>query len=161
MRRFAVGFALVAALTGFVALFRYLARPPAGPVEPSWDRTACAHCRMHLSEPAFAAQLQLASGELLFFDDPGCLFAWRAAASPADSAGGIAYFHRHDGAGWLAEHEAAFASLTPTPMGWGLAAVPATAPGAISVADAERRVRERLRHGAPPAAPSAQRGEEP
>lgn len=153
MRRVAVAAAVVAALAGFVALFRFAARPPAGPVEPAWDRTACAHCRMHLGEPAFAAQLQLAHGEVLFFDDPGCLFAWRDAAADPDRARGRAYFHRHDGAGWLAESEVAFAFVAPTPMGWGLAAVEAAAPGALPLAAAHRRVRERIGLRAPAVAP--------
>ena len=40
-----------------------------GPEAIIWDRSACAHCRMLISEPAFAAQLQLGDGQVLDFDD--------------------------------------------------------------------------------------------
>ena len=48
--------------------------PPAGPVTAVWDHEACVFCRMHVGEPAFAAQLHTEDGDVWFFDDPGCLF---------------------------------------------------------------------------------------
>ena len=59
-----------------------LQRSPTGPVEPAWDRQACAHCRMHLSEPPFAAQLRTAEGEVLYFDDPAASSSGSAAVRP-------------------------------------------------------------------------------
>jgi len=119
--------ALVVVAVGLV-LWR-VASPSAGPLEPAWDRVACARCHMLVSDPAFAAQLQLASGEVLFFDDPGCLLLERA--ERADAAG-AAWFHDSAGSGWLAEADARFVAGAETPMAHGFAAVSAgSAPGAV------------------------------
>lgn len=111
--------ALAAALAG-VAAVRVLERAPAGPIEPAWDRQVCAHCRMHLSERGFAAQLHTAEHEVLFFDDPGCLFLWQAESEAQPAA---IYFHHLREERWLAESEAGFVQVSPTPMGWGFGAV--------------------------------------
>lgn len=111
-----------------VALWR-LAAPPGGPVEPAWNRVACSRCRMLVSDPAFAAQLHAANGEVRYFDDPGCLLLQRAEA-PEPTA--EAWFHDSRSERWLAEAEVAFVRVGETPMGHGLAAVPrATAPDAL------------------------------
>lgn len=116
---------------GLLAL-RFLA-PPAGPARVAWDRVACAHCRMLLSEPRFAAQLVRERGETLFFDDPGCLVRWRA-EHPQEA--GAAWFHDSRSERWLAEAETAFVGGEVTPMGYGFAAVPreSRAAGAIDPA---------------------------
>jgi copper chaperone NosL len=124
--------ALAAVVLG-LALFR-LAAPPSGPVEPAWDRVACAHCRMLVSDPAFAAQLHDAAGEVRFFDDPGCLLLFRAEA-PDPSA--RAWFHDSRGERWLAEAEVGFVRVDETPMAHGLAAVMrAETPGELAPAAA-------------------------
>jgi copper chaperone NosL len=110
--------ALAVALLALV-LFR-LAAPPTGPVEPAWDRVACARCRMLLTDPRYAAQLHTPAGEVLFFDDPGCLLLYRAEQRAAPAA---AFFHDSAGGGWLAEAEARFVPAAETPMGHGFAAV--------------------------------------
>jgi copper chaperone NosL len=114
---------LAAALLGLAAC------APEGPAEVAWDRVACAHCRMLVSDPRFAAQLQLEDGEVLFFDDPGCLLLARKSLGRAPRA---AYFHESTGEGWLAEAETAFLRGATTPMGYGLGAVRAdSSPGAL------------------------------
>jgi copper chaperone NosL len=139
MRRELSGAWRIAALA---LLLASLACAPEGPSDVAWDRTACAHCRMLVSDPRFAAQLLLESGEVLFYDDPGCLLLDRAARAPSARA---AWFHDSAGEGWLAESEVAFAPGAETPMGYGYAAVRtgsvAAAQGAAAVLAAleERR----------------------
>jgi copper chaperone NosL len=114
-----------AAVLGGAALAFLLwraAAPPSGPVEPAWDRVACARCHMLVGEPAFAAQLHTPAGEVLFFDDPGCLLLHRDAPG---TAAGAAWFHDSRGDGWLAEADARFVPAERTPMGHGFAAVAA------------------------------------
>jgi len=89
-------------------------------VEPAWDRVACARCHMLVSDPAFAAQLHTPAGEVLFFDDPGCLLLQRAEAPDPEAR---AFFHDSRGARWLSEAEVGFVPVDETPMGHGLAAV--------------------------------------
>jgi len=138
MTRFAVwiGGALAAAL-GLVATVIFLERAPGGPVEPAWDRQVCAHCRMHLSERGFAAQLHTTEGEILFFDEPGCLFLWQAESAARPEA---IYYHHLREERWLAESEAGFVHTSPTPMGWGFGAVERETPGAVDPAAARAEV---------------------
>jgi copper chaperone NosL len=102
-----------------LALWR-LASPPSGPLEPAWDRVACTRCHMLLSDPRFAAQLHDASGEVRFFDDPGCLLLYRADAPHPQAR---AWFHDSKGERWLSDAEVGFVPVDETPMGHGLAAV--------------------------------------
>ncbi|MBK8166623.1 MAG: hypothetical protein IPK64_11830 [bacterium] len=100
---------------------------PQGPADVVWDHTPCAECRMSVSEPAYAAQMQLKDGQVLNFDDPGCLF--RFAAGNAVPVHAIYYRHLREER-WLAEADAAFIEAGPSPMGYDLGAVEAGAPGA-------------------------------
>jgi hypothetical protein len=96
---------------------------------------------MLVSDPRFAAQLHTASGEVRFYDDPGCLLLARAEKTAAE-AGGEVWFHDSGGEGWLAEPEARFVPAEQTPMGHGLAARPASAaPGGLDAAGALARLR--------------------
>jgi hypothetical protein len=108
-----------------------------GPEPIVFDRESCAHCRMLISDPAFAAQLQTEDGETFNFDDPGCLLRWRAEHAPHVRA---VWFHHLHEERWLPEAEVAFVPVARTPMGYGLGAVDAGTPNAISRAQAEERV---------------------
>lgn len=81
---------------------------------------------MLLTDPAFAAQLHTPAGEVLFFDDPGCLLLHRAESGAAPAG---VWFHDSAGDAWLAEAEARFVPAPETPMGYGFAAVAAEATG--------------------------------
>jgi copper chaperone NosL len=137
--------ALLAAAALGAVLWRVTAAP-SGPVEPAWDKVACARCRMLVSDPRFAAQLRTASG-VRFYDDPGCLLLARAeerASQPGELSEGAAWFHDSAGDGWLAEQEARFVAAAPTPMGHGLAAVAAAAaPEGLDAATALAALRAR------------------
>jgi copper chaperone NosL len=129
-----MGLALAAGTAALLAVAALrLAAPPSGPAAVAWDRTACAHCRMLLSEPRFAAQLVTQHGETLFFDDPGCLVRWRTEHPGEASA---AWFHDSRSERWLAEAETRFVPGEVTPMAYGYAAVPRSAelPGALDAA---------------------------
>jgi hypothetical protein len=104
--------------------------PPVGPVPVAWDRQPCAHCAMHLGEPAFAVQLHTADGDVLFFDDPGCYFTYLAEHGTAVHA---VWFHELREDRWLPESDIAFLPIATSPMGWGLGAVKAGTAGALSV----------------------------
>jgi len=109
----------------------------AGPVEVVWDHEICAHCRMHVGDPAFAAQVQTAAGEVLNFDDSGCAFQWLA-DHPVELH--ALYFHHRDQNRWLDEKHVAFAAVAQSPMGFGFAAVDAGTPGALSITAARERM---------------------
>jgi len=64
--------ALVVVVVAFVRLNQVTL--PEGAVPVVWDGEVCQHCKMHVGDPRFAAQVQTTSGDILNFDDPGCLF---------------------------------------------------------------------------------------
>lgn len=111
---------------------------PEGVVPVVWDKEACAHCRMHVSERRFAAQLQLQDGRVLNFDDAGCLFSFLA-KEPAQAH--AVFFHHYRDERWVPLARVGFIEVMPTPMGFGLAAVDASTPGALTVEQATERVR--------------------
>ena len=121
---------------------------PEGPVPIVWDSEVCTECKMHVGDPRFAAQLQTDRGEVLNFDDPGCLFDYLQSHELAVHA---LYFRNHSGDEWLGEAEVGFVEVGDSPMGYGLAAVPVETPEARSFDWARARVRARTeeRHGGP------------
>ena len=127
----------IAALVVFLVVFA--SAPPSGAVEPVWDRTSCAWCKMHVGEPAFAAQLHTVEGDVLFFDDPGCLFELEAERRPDVHA---RFFHHLREDRWLAGDEVAFVPVEQSPMGYGLGALQqgaADAKGALDLAAARAK----------------------
>ena len=119
----------------------------AGPVPIVWNKELCARCKMHVGEPAFAAQLQTRQGEVLSFDDPGCLFEYVELHHPDAKA---TYFHDAGADRWLSSEEAAFVRKNPTPMGFGIGAVPRGTPGSIPLEQARNEALERLERTAGP-----------
>lgn len=51
-----------------------------------YDSDACDHCRMTISDPAFAAQVVTRTGKVYRFDDPKCLVSFVAAGHVDPSA---------------------------------------------------------------------------
>lgn len=112
-------------------------RLPQGPVAIAFDREACHHCHMQIGEPAFASQAQLADGQVLDFDDPGCLLDWLAhSRAPLRTL----WFHHAREDRWVRGNAVGFVEVGQTPMGWGLGAVDAAQPGALTLAQATAEV---------------------
>ena len=95
-----------------------------GPSPIAFDEEVCAHCRMLISDPAFAAQLELEDGSVASFDDPGCLLA----ALP-DHRPRALWFHHVREERWIPAERVAFERVPRSPMGYGLGAVDAAAEG--------------------------------
>lgn len=114
--------------------------PPDGPADVLWDREVCAHCRMHIGEPAFAAQVQTADGRVLNFDDPGCAFAHLE-----DARGEVRaiYFRHHREDRWLSADRTAFVAVAQSPMGFGYGATDPGTAGSIPLAQARARMLRR------------------
>jgi copper chaperone NosL len=84
---------------------------------------ACAFCRMIISDERFAAARVSTSGEVLKFDDVGCLLRHEA----DDPQPAAAYWvHNFRGPDWLNAREAVYvpSGRVASPMGYGLVAVP-------------------------------------
>jgi copper chaperone NosL len=126
----------LALLTGAVLA---ACRPSDGPQPIAWDREPCAHCRMLISEPRFAAQLQAEDGSHASFDDPGCLLAH---LESRDAPIPVLWFHHLREERWITGDRVAFERVEWSPMGYGLGALDARAAGALSFDEAKTRVRE-------------------
>jgi hypothetical protein len=101
---------------------------------------------MLISDPAFAAQLATQDGEIASFDDPGCALA------AAAQRGGVRalWFHHLREERWIPGERVAFLRVPRSPMGYGLGAVEAGEPGALTLAEARALV---AAHAAGRAAP--------
>ncbi len=133
--------ALVAIGVAFVRFNRVTL--PEGAVPVVWDGEVCGHCKMHVGDPRFAAQLQTTSGDVLNFDDPGCLFDYLQSHEVSTHA---LYFRNYDEDGWLTESEAGFLPVEDSPMGYGIRAVSKETPEAQDIDWAKGQVRGRPHH---------------
>lgn len=128
----------VAALAGAVtwAIHRSQAQP-SGPKTIVWDREACAECHMVISDRRYAAQLQTEEGDVLDFDDPGCLMTYIARNHPRIHA---IYFRHSQQDRWIDYHSVAFLRSVHSPMGRGYEVVDAGTPSSISFNQALREL---------------------
>lgn len=108
-----------------------------GPQAIAWDRENCTECHMLIGDRHFAAQLQTADGRTLNFDDAACLIRYVEHQRPAVRA---TYFRNSGSGGWLTLEQSGFVPVKDSPMGGGLAAVPASTPGALSYDQARRQI---------------------
>ena len=138
--------AIRAALRGLLAMGALACAPADGPEPIAWDREPCAHCRMLIGDPAFAAQIVTADGVAASFDDPGCLLSAEA-SHPAVRA---VWFHHLREDRWIPGDQVGFVRVPRTPMGFGLGAVDAGEPGAVSLAQARDAVAAARPHRSEP-----------
>jgi len=120
-----------------------------GPVEPAWDRDACEHCRMAVSDRHFATQVRSAlDGKVRHFDDPGC------AALHGVAADDEVWVRDQAGERWLDGRKVRFSTGHTTPMGYGYGTTvedttveePGSLDWATLVAQVQERERERRNH---------------
>lgn len=142
--------AFVGTIAGIAVWLQRSSVTTEGPLPIAWGEEACAHCRMHLSDPRYAAQLVTPDGRAVNFDDPGCLLRYVHDTHPQSAA---IYFHHGSTERWLRAPAVAFSSGATTPMGYGLAATDPGTPGALSLAQAEQAVLARSQPHAMEAAP--------
>jgi hypothetical protein len=107
------------------------ATDPNSPPHLAFDRAACAHCGMLVSEPRHAAALRVREGAELPFDDPGCLFQYVLEQRPA-----VTQMWFHTPTEWVREDAVAFLAGGQTPMGSGLLAVEVGTAGSLGVGEA-------------------------
>lgn len=135
--------AVAVLLVGIVLIRLNRVSLPEGPVPVVWDREVCQHCKMHVGDPRFAAQLQASNATVMSFDDPGCLAAYLDAHPMEVHA---IYFRDYEHEKWLSQSEAGFVPVDDSPMGYGIAAVTRDTPGARDWEWARGRALERDQH---------------
>jgi len=75
-----------------------LATPGCGGREPGvihYDVDACDHCRMTISDPAFAGQVVMHTGKVYRFDDPSCLVSFMTSGHAASADGDGIWLNDH------------------------------------------------------------------
>lgn len=114
--------ALGAILVGVVGAVVFLwPAQRTGPEPINYGRDACGHCRMHISQPGFAAELRDTRGVLSKYDDIGCMLH------------AMVGLHREVPEAWVEDHAGGgFVPLLnahlvrserfETPMGYGIVA---------------------------------------
>lgn len=104
-----------------------------GPEAIAWERDACEHCRMIISERAFAAELRGGpKGRLYKFDDVGCAVHWAKQQTWGEPDITEFWVMNHDdGATWLDARKAFFLVNVRSPMNYNFAAVPDEREGSV------------------------------
>jgi len=127
--------------------------PEDGPVEVHWDRDACAHCNMGISERRHAAQVRLPGARRpALFDDPGCALLWLH-EQPGDAATTAAIWVRDPGGdGWRDARQTRFVNGSRTPMDYGFVASDGAPEGSLTLEEVWTRLEkaERERRAARP-----------
>lgn len=92
-------------------------RGPPAPARLDPRNDACAHCRMVVSDPPFAAQLVAPNEEPRFFDDLGCLRDYLR-EHPRLPRGAVAYVADHRTSAWVRADAATYSRVPGlrTPM---------------------------------------------
>ena len=109
---------LAALLTALAAVVLWKPAPQTGPEAIRYGRDACAHCRMHMATPGFAAERRDAKGVLHKYDDIGCLLT-----AASHGASGEVWVEDHAGGGFVPLLSATFVkSPFTTPMAYGVVA---------------------------------------
>ena len=130
----AIGVGLLVAVVAAVVLVVRGGAPSASdrPVPVVWNRESCAHCRMAIGDPSYAAQLITTDGTVANFDDVGCLLRYLDERHPTVHR---LWFHHPSDDRWLGADEVGFAQGATTPMGFGLTATERR-PGLLDLAGA-------------------------
>lgn len=123
-----------------------------GPPRLRFGEIMCAECGMLVSEPRFAAAARTASGDVIAFDDTGCLLRHAGHAARLDWQLWVPA--EPDGA-WIDARTASFVHRADlaTPMGYGLTAVAGAVDGSAmnfaAAAEAAARATPQPQGGSP------------
>jgi copper chaperone NosL len=124
--------AIVVAAAAVSLVIRSGTRIPDAVQPIAWNAETCAHCRMLIGDPAFAAQVITDDGGVHSFDDPGCAVHYlRAHRGHVHRA----WFHAGRGDAWIPLAEVGFERVGTSPMGSNVIAVPRTTPHALALED--------------------------
>lgn len=97
--------------------------PQTGAVEIKWDRDACEHCKMVLSDRFFAAQIRGGErAEIFKFDDLGCALQWLEKQDWKNDPKTEIWVKDFQTEQWLNAKQAFYVANQTTPMDYGFGA---------------------------------------
>lgn len=110
---------LMLRLATFVALVTFLVACSGtiSPKDPLWDREACAHCSMSVSEHRYATQIIGPGSTVRYYDDLGC--ALRDRRRKPELQQGKLYVRPFGLESWIDAADAKYIAGLRTPMGYG------------------------------------------
>jgi copper chaperone NosL len=112
-----------------------------GPAKIVWDRDACEHCRMVLSDRYYAAQIRNPlTHEVSKFDDLGCALIWLEQQSWKDNSATEIWITDATSGAWLDARQAYYRTNNITPMDYGLAAGTEKTPGSLDFEAAKAHI---------------------
>ncbi len=118
--------------------------PATGPEEVNWNRDACDHCRMMVSEPDFAAQVRYftdsSKSKVATFDDIGCAVVWLQESPWSEDERTEIWVVDHSSKEWINARTATFIPDRITPMNYGLGAQSDSLEGGLNFAQAVEHV---------------------
>lgn len=91
------------------------------PHDPHWNKEACAHCRMILSEPRYAVQLIGPDNRTRYYDDLSC--ALNHQTEMPELQKGTLYVRPYGAENWIETSTARYTKGLMTPMNSGIGAV--------------------------------------
>jgi nitrous oxide reductase accessory protein NosL len=115
--------------------------PGHGPARIAFDRDACEHCGMVITDRRFAAQLRIGRTPHRF-DDVGCALDWLD-ERPEPSEPTEFWVMDQETREWIDARSASFRAGQRTPMGYGFGASAATHADRVDLEAVRAAVRER------------------
>jgi len=102
-------------------------------IEIKWDRDACEHCRMVISDKHFAAQIRGgAKNKVYLFDDIGCAVHWLPNQSWGKEKSTKIWVANYRNGNWLNARTAYYIPGQTTPMDFGFGAVRELVAGSVN-----------------------------
>lgn len=139
--------AMLLSVIQLLALSACSGDPQTGPLQPHWDRDACEHCRMVLSDRHYAAQIRfLPQGKkwprIHWFDDIGCATLWLAEQPWREDPGVEIWVNDYRNGGWIDARTASYVKQRVTPMAYGLGASADPVEGGLDFQQAQQHILE-------------------
>lgn len=118
--------------------------PGQGPVEAKWDRDACEHCGMVLSDRLHSAQVRVPTPDgrsrVYRFDDIGCALIWLEERAERDDPTSEIWVNDWRTGDWIDARTATYLRGQVTPTECGLGAQPEPAPDGLDFAQAKAHI---------------------
>jgi copper chaperone NosL len=133
-------------ITGIILLtsFACTRRVDQSPREINFDRNVCVLCLMGLADPKYSAQSINTRGDVVWFDDLGCLIFWmeKPGWEKFEGENAVSYIADSETGEWLKVEEVWYTFGKQTPMGYGYSAVKQKVDTAFDYATTVQRIKD-------------------
>jgi len=109
------------------------------PVDFKPGSVACPQCHMDLKSMTDSAELVKQDGNVVVFDDPGCMVLWMD-AHHIDPSSVRLWVYSRDSHRWIDATKAYYSQTDPTPMGYGFGAYEKPAKDRIGFEEMRMRI---------------------